>query len=184
LERIRDAVFGGTIKPDRVEANDTVTDTLDTEDINDSNDGQAWETLREVGYESGDVLPLTVVNTGLEDEQSFTSTSYTGLYNNLFSSIPITTGTNFTVDDIRFRLTGVVKPGTNETVDIRVTDAASSPVFAEVADVTSTGIVDSGWSEPSNSPEKTIGPRTQAKTNPGDNTSTVERVSLLIGVEI
>jgi hypothetical protein len=63
--------FFGTIRPDAVE-----TDSITAGGLTDSNDGQAWETLREVGYQKGDFV--TRIHSGDSGNASNSSNAYDG----------------------------------------------------------------------------------------------------------
>jgi hypothetical protein len=54
-------------------------ETVSAGSIEDSADGQSWETLKELGYETGDVLSTPVYNDDSFTDRLTTSSTYTGV---------------------------------------------------------------------------------------------------------
>jgi len=70
--------LSGTLRADRLETDEVDAESVKAVSLVDSIDDQAWETLRELGYESGDFLPVCTVPL-LGGTASVSSTSYTNI---------------------------------------------------------------------------------------------------------
>jgi hypothetical protein len=140
--------------------------------------------LQQAGYSEGDVVPVVSLGAEQADGQDTTSTTFTVLGN--------LTDTHITWDAVIppdaqgvVRHIGLGNPGTDETLDTRVSNVTDSEGTATVTGITSTETFDSGWTE--YTPTTTSAPirvMTGARTNPGANSSSILRQTVLVGVQL
>jgi len=156
--------------------------TVTTDEITDKADGQPWETLREAGFESGDLVNPYLFGPIAQAQLSTVSSSYTGsgefigvetTFNKLFPTDCTTAVTAF----------GQVSVGAGETVDIRIRDLTQGETAAELTGLTSNQSykVPVTEYEPPD-PDSRSALRLQIRTSPGSNSSNLDVGQLAIGV--
>lgn len=158
---------------------------LNAESIQDSADGQAWETLRETGYQTGDILHLSSFSTNGVRANTTSDSSYGGAANLVGQQLRW----DRIVPDVSPMVvaqSGVLAPGTDETLSVIVEDALSGDTV--VSAITASGgssRIFSQWEnyDPSK-PSDVRKIRTALKTDPGNNASTVRDHALHIGIKI
>ena len=159
-------------------------DLLTTDDITDKTDGQAWETLREAGYEKGDFVPLLTVNNNSARSFSFTSTTYVDKAT--YSSHRAVWSNVGPAESLAASLHMAANSSTGDeviTVRVRNLDARENVLPAtSQSENFSLDIPPTNY-DPSNpgEPERY---RIQAKTEPGVDSATVAQFVLSVGVII
>lgn len=139
--------------------------------LTDGTDGQAWETLRESGYEVGDSFGGFSINPLELRQASTTSTSYQA--NNSQLDHRVVWDHHFPADTTAaVAFYTYVAPGADETVDVRLYNDVDNETIVEATGITSTGPVSLGPTEykPTTTGDRII-LRAQWRTNPGSASS-------------
>jgi len=167
-----------------VDAGSGVTSpAVNADSIVDNDDGQAWETLRELGYESGDVIPLLFTSEGRANSGSTSSSSFQGM-NSTFS--------------IRIRWDRIVPAGVTAVVSLGgFLNANGDEVFFKMRNVSDgedvTQTISSTGSEGVTSTYSTYTPTTTdglllingfLRNSDGATSVTVREPSLVIGAQL
>jgi hypothetical protein len=152
-----------------------------TDSLLDASDGQPFETLREIGYESGDVLPLFMRD--ISDTFSVTTTSFVGRGNSKVQLPPPDTIPGTYVVGLSI----LIKPGTGETGFARIRQflPTRNVVVGSEVFTTTRGGVFSGYTEfDPDTPSSPVSYELQIKTDPGNNSTTYKQYSITVGVKI
>jgi len=158
---------------------------IDTDDLIDRQDGQAWETLREVGFEKGDVVTLLALGPSASRSSSTSNTSYDALVD--LSSTFLTWAEIGPVDRVRVKMTGKfdgVDGGQTASARLYNFEDGEAVAGTEVS-ATGNGPFDTGWVE--YTPATTTTPIeliNQAKTSNSNESITLDRPNIYLGVEI
>lgn len=159
--------------------------TASIDSLVDANDDAAWETLRELGYESGDVLCLaTIANTASGGSKSTTSTSFTS-NTSLFDAW-------LRLDEIvPSGLTAKVAVGTQinsdagETGTVRIQEATNGETVVSVAHTGTFGRVTSGYQTfNATAADAVVQWRAEIKTTDGTDGSSFWPLTVKIGVQL
>jgi len=148
-------------------------------------DSEAWETLKEAGWEKGDFLPLYSFNPPAAWSDGFTSTTWTSYYK--------LTSWQFVWNDLNFptdytpKVMGQIHlatVGADETVDIRLQNIVDGETIFSETGLTSGQMV-TGYVtyEPTTKAARTEF-KFEYKESPGVNSSTVNGPILALGVEV
>lgn len=156
-------------------------DTLSTKELINAADGQPWETLKDAGFETGDVLPVgTYTGVG---STSTTSDTFTTIFTP-DSAVAENYGLPNS-DQVRVNFTAILRSGSDtENVEARCI-LTSGNVMSTTISVTSTGkeFVSSGWHDPPNTPstnERMVGELRSS----GSNSGFIEEPVLQVGLQI
>lgn len=171
--------FGvGDITADKVTATET-----EVESLTDNNDGQAWETLRELGYESGDFVAFySAQNNGTatvssNNYQTANLAEFNGVLDHIFP----------TAATLEYAISAQFDDN-NDQIDVRLRDNEQGVTAVEQLDVTASSI----------ETFSTVGPGTAGNVDTSapsrlfpeirnsDNTTsvTIRRPTILIGVTL
>lgn len=156
-------------------------DSVNTNGLTDSDDGEAWETLREAGFETGDTIPVfTIAGSGTANT---TSDSFSNLFIN-DSAVPERYG----IADggaIRVNLTTILQSNSDaEFAEFRM-ESNGGDILTDTLSVTSTGkqFVSTGWHVPPEIPQETVRVFGYARSE-ASNEAFVEEPLLQVGVEL
>lgn len=167
------------------DVDDPDVDSVTTSGITDSGDGQAWETLRELGYETGDVVPFQTFTPNQARNSSVSSTTYTNDVNVLHARVNLESITN-AAGEVWTRVQGNPAPGSGETLDVAVIEGSGGTTMAEVLEATGS-IFDSGWQKSTlnltGSPPVGFIDYSQ-RTNPGTNSSASRDMHIQLGLKL
>lgn len=163
-----------------------MTQSTTTGTLTDNDDSSAWETLRELGFESGDWVKLSHLYPWGNRNLSFSNSSYNYKRDQLQSAfvwedeLP----TNL---DVHVKLSVVnIFLGSGETVDLKLRNETDGEDLVSITGITSTGMATSGWTGPYQ-PTTTASMITiaeQARTQPGDNSSNIVAPRAVFGVQL
>lgn len=177
---------GTGLNPQGLGANESFG-SINTERIVDPVDGGDWETLKLLGWESGDVVPISSFGTTSSRLVSTSSSTYTESSNGHQFSVPsylIGSG----MSQVQVSLVCRIFPGTGETGYARLRGQSSEP-FAELSSdgTDSAQRAESGYvSVPLSDITTSVDPRVEVviKTEPGSNSTTFSSFSTHLGVLI
>lgn len=163
---------------------DVDVDSVTTDSLTDGADGQAWETLREIGYEKGDVVPITSFTT--TDSRNSSTTSTTFASSNGSGESVIRFDSLGPVSQLRFGLSVRFQPGSGETMTGRFLNFDDSEEIVSVTGSSgSTSQEWSGWT--TYTPTTSSSPVLvfyEHKVDTGTNSSTSRSPALWVGIEI
>jgi len=144
----------------------------------------AYPTLEDAGFEGGDFLPLYNFNPGSDRENSFTSTTYAGLF--AFSMVQCIWNELFPAGATTHVYGSIMLStvGADETVSLRIYNGTDDEVVGELTGITATGIktIDADY-EPTTLDSR-IWMRWEWKESPGANSSTVQDAFICLGVKL
>jgi len=108
-------------------------DSVNTGALTDGQDGQAWETLRELGFNDGDYVTVATFEPFKKITYSTSSQSYSG--SSGFCNISVDWGSlaPANVDSVSVLMTAYLP----ETADMRLYNATANETLAEATDVSS-----------------------------------------------
>lgn len=140
--------------------------------------------LRQSAYSPGDVVPLVTLNDHSGGGTDTTNTSFTGA-NIRGAHILRLDRIAPSGAQLVASMAADLRPGTDETYDVRYRDLTNNDTIAEITDVTTNQFVQSDWtaytpSDPDNAGFITV----QHRTDPGTNPSNISDNALLIGVQL
>jgi len=175
----------------RVDAETVVSDSVDTNSLTDGDDGGAWETLREIGYESGDVMTLGQVEAkGAESGNS--NTSYADVAQTDVGTLDLESAPK---SQVRLKYSCLVSlTDAGDTVFSRPQVANNDGLFSvldelEVSFTGGTGfpLIDSGWVDPTSITAdqmiKFNSPQAKISSSPA-GTYNIQTPTLAVGVEL
>jgi len=156
-------------------------EALDTGALTDKTDGQAWETLRAAGFETGDVVPVMSIEG--DGNTSTTSDTYTTLFH-LDSIVPPRFGLPGGANLMANLSLNIQSGSGTESADYRARVANTGPL-TEAVSITDTNkqTVSTGWHEAINVPSGTDRVIDEARSS-ATNSAYIEESCLQIGVEI
>jgi len=159
--------------------------SINTEFFVDDADGQEWETLRAIGYETGDVVPVAHLTSYNSFNLTTTATSFDRNFNYSLRSSPPSDALSPT-GTLQVGVGGQARVGTDETLTVRAVNATQDDEITGASVQAQTdGPVWSGFAE--YTPTDTTAPirwAIEAKTEPGNNASEIQSGPLVLGVKI
>jgi len=157
--------------------------SLSTDEVVDGKDGQAWETLREIGYEKGDVMTVGDFS-GTSRKVNTSSSTYSGQTSLGVHNIPLS---DYVPSDVPVYVAiyGDLRPGTDETASLTYDDTKDSVTGFPTISASGSEKVWSGWQQVTVDRTPSVSNIIpQVKTEPATNSSEIYDVSFHVGLQL
>ena len=153
-------------------------ESVNTDTLTDKGDGQAWETLRELGFDKGDYVTIATFEPFGKIKYSTSSQTYDGSTNFCNVSVDWNSIVPANVDTVSVLMTVFLL----DTADYRLFNANQGDTLAEATDIE--GTATTGFQEYT-IPDKTATDFLRAQIRSPDGSSvTLDTPQIVIGLEI